>query len=962
VKIIARIRVLHDAPLAAESLRMTFPRRSSRVGSWLAIVLLIVPTSARAQGPDPDLRRETRFLQGLRDRGYFDLASEYIDRLREAADTPASVKAVLDIEQARGRLEEAVTLVDLNRRIALLEQARAGLDAAIKAHPDAPQTPESLATLARVLLERGQTAALQAAESETAELKQAHLTEARAAFAEARKTYDRALVPLRKAFQSSPGAAGGSDNPAQAAVMDAELQRALVDYQEAQTYDPGSRQRNSQLDAARGEFKQVHEAYRTRLAGFFAQMWEAKCYEEKGEVGPAMGIYDELLNQPDPALAPLKRKVAYFRILIHGRRGEHALAVDRAEEWLKANPGEIRTEDGLGVRYQLARNLLDQLPKLKAEEKTAATRRAVEVLAEVVKDPSPFRSDAAALLKKYRPQGAESANSIAALNFDDAFNQARVAASTHEWERALALLRQAARRAEATRDQDKVNHARYTLAYCYFAQGNYYAAAVVAEHLARNYPKWTLAPKSPDINSAKAAEIALAAWTYAYNSYTTLDRPSDLDRLLNMARDTAATWPDTDTGDAARVTLGEVELGRGKFLEAAKAFESVRESSPRRNDALVKAGEAHWKQSVILRDQGKDKEADAAKEADTAVALLEKALAARREAKVPPTDPGFLENINTLAEVYRLRGEHKKVLDLVEPIVKSLGDGPFEPDVAKLRNTLVVLHLRAHIANGQPDDAIRDMVALEKSGGEGSAMTQLYFELGRSLKREIETLETKPDAASKTRLEQTRQTYARFLDALVKSPSGHTFESLLFGGDALLELGRAKEALGAFDTILKDFADQASSSDAAQQRLLRVRLRRAEALRKDGQFEEAQKTLEEIKKENPRLLEAFMEQGLLYEDWAVSEAAKGSAGAVQKRWGTAYNQWKMLASQLERGRPRRNEYYEVQYHAAVALAGLKQKAQAAQVLRGVMTLSPTVGTPTMKAKYEALLAQLSKAK
>ncbi len=80
--------------------------------------------------------------------------------------------------------------------------------------------------------------------------------------------------------------------------------------------------------------------------------------------------------------------------------------------------------------------------------------------------------------------------------------------------------------------------------------------------------------------------------------------------------------------------------------------------------------------------------------------------------------------------------------------------------------------------------------------------------------------------------------------------------------------------------------------------------------------------------------------------------------ADPKKWGTAYNYWKRLAAQLERGRPRRAEYYEAYLHMAAALEGLKQKEQAAATLKGVMTLSPSVGTPEMKAKYQAFLSRL----
>ena len=56
--------------------------------------------------------------------------------------------------------------------------------------------------------------------------------------------------------------------------------------------------------------------------------------------------------------------------------------------------------------------------------------------------------------------------------------------------------------------------------------------------------------------------------------------------------------------------------------------------------------------------------------------------------------------------------------------------------------------------------------------------------------------------------------------------------------------------------------------------------------------------------------------------------------------------------------PKPAEYYEAWYHAAVALQ--KQTASptlARQTLASVMRLSPTLGSPEMKAKYQELVDQ-----
>ena len=69
----------------------------------------------------------------------------------------------------------------------------------------------------------------------------------------------------------------------------------------------------------------------------------------------------------------------------------------------------------------------------------------------------------------------------------------------------------------------------------------------------------------------------------------------------------------------------------------------------------------------------------------------------------------------------------------------------------------------------------------------------------------------------------------------------------------------------------------------------------------------------------------------------------------------AFAHWQKLAMRLGMSRPRPVEYYDAWYHAAYALYKDKQPTKAKQTLGSVMRLSPKVGGPEMKEKYDALL-------
>src|SRR4051794_29760329 len=104
------------------------PPSMQRLRLGLAMTLagiVVAPAPAtRAQGvPGPERTIAIRFIQGLRERGYHDLALDYLDGLRRAPDTPPDLREILDFEQGRGLLEEANVVPDLDRRRELLEQA-----------------------------------------------------------------------------------------------------------------------------------------------------------------------------------------------------------------------------------------------------------------------------------------------------------------------------------------------------------------------------------------------------------------------------------------------------------------------------------------------------------------------------------------------------------------------------------------------------------------------------------------------------------------------------------------------------------------------------------------------------------------------------------------------------------------------------------------------------------------------
>jgi len=915
---------------------------------------------------DEDSRTVLPFLQALRDHGLHDRALDYIEVLRTDTALPSNIKDLLDFEQGRTLIDEAAKSSDLALREELLKDARNKLDEFAKAHSKLAQARDALVLMAKLMIERGHLAMLFSDEATDPAKKEAKAAEARAAFTQAHEAYANAIAPLQAALKNYPAYTDEKD-PRHAeraalhiSLLDAMLQKGVADYELAHTFPPGSAERNKTLKEALDQFESLYKNYRTQMVGLAAQMYQAKCYEEQGNVDAAVGIYKQLMEHADPALRVLQRNVGYFYIVALAKRKQYALAADEATRWLATynRRDEQRSPEGLGVLIELAKNIEAQMADATPAERPKGARRIIDAANLVVKYASPHKKEALALLKKYKPSAAVRAEEVARLSYEDAMGQADEAINSHEWDRAIALLKAAvrkadtakntdrpssdlqsgpggARKADSNKSIDKANFSRYHLAFAYYMNKQYYEADVMAEHLARRYPQGGL--------SSKATEIGMQALADAYNTYTEIDRRSDIARLIDLAQYASETWPDREEGDSARMNLGLIYSGMGQYDKAIETLAGVRTRSPKWVEAQTRIGAAHWAKSRDLERLGNT--AAAQTEAQKALEFMNASLKSRRDAGVAPTDPGFMGNVGDLSVVLTETGKPAEALALLAPVVKAqtVKSGP---GFARLMEA----QLKALITSGQVEPAIASMKELEQAGGAANR-AQLYFKLGKLLEKELDSLKQKKNTAALSRMHQA---YKTFLTTLADSKTGQTYDSLQWAGEGLLTLDADKEAEKVFRRVLEEFTQdpQFLQQPNGRSKMLRTRLKLAAALRGQGKsdekkFDEANSLVEELIAQNKRYIEPRFEKCSLLE--AEAEASRGN-------WATALQQWENLAKSLEGVRPRSLLYYDAWYHVASVLYKRKEPVKARQTLMGVMRLSPGVGSSEMKAKYEALIA------
>jgi tetratricopeptide (TPR) repeat protein len=910
--------------------------------NWTGRAVLILMLGAAALPArlcaGEDERTALRFLQQLKEHGLHDLALEYVGQLRSDATISENLKAVLDYEEGRTLIDEAARTNDLVLRQQLLQEARDKLDVFIKGHPQLEQTKDALVQMARLLVERGHLAVLLSLDAQDQSKKDAKLAEARSSFTQAHDAYESATKQLEAAHKQFVGFIPETDprrdqrDAIFISLLNAKLQRGMCDYERAQTFPADSKERARILEDAAKQFDDMYKNYRTQMAGLTAQMMLAKCYEEQGKVGEAIGIYKILLEHSDPRLRALQRNVGYFYIVALGKRKEYALAADQALRWLETynRRDERRSREGLGVLYERAKAIDARWSEIPSGERPAWSRQIIDALTQVSRYASAFKNDALELLKKYKPSAALRAEEISRLSYQDAIDRGQEAIAAHEWERAIALLKAAVRKVDPARDAERANFARYNLAFCYYMNKQFYEADILAEHLARRYPQGGL--------SAKATEIAMQALADAYNTYTAVDRLSDIERLADLARYTADTWADRDQGDDARINLGQIHGGRGQYDEAIKVFGAVRRRSQRFVESQARLGAAHWAKSRSLERRGDSQGAKA--EADQALLVLRAALKARRDGGAAQTDAGYVGNVGDLAIVLTETGKPSEALALLEPVMtaQTARSGP-------AYSRLMEAALQAYVSSNQVEKAIGAMKGLEQAGG-AAGRASLYYRLGKLLEKELDALRAKRATSELNRMQHAFQT---FLTTLAESKTGQTYESLQWAGESLLAIDASAAAEQVLRRVLTEFAQDPAflQQQNGSLKLLRTKLKLAAALRAQGKFDEAASLTDELIAQHKGYIEPLFERGMLLE-----------AQGKRDEWSTALAYWEDLAKRVERLRPRREVYYETWYHVASVLAKQKDAARARQTLNSIMKLAPSVGSPEMKAKYEGLLAQL----
>ncbi len=888
----------------------------ARLWSCCVFLLLTLTRLASAADSPPDLA--AKFLEGLRQRGWNDVAIEYLDH---AADDPLATDEFLDridYERAVTQASQAKNSVDEKQRLFLLAQATTRFQKFAKSHRDSPYAVESLGHAGKLLTEQALLLLAQAdrlparAQNDRKQLKQT----ARTTFSEATATVETLLESCQRELDSLPKGVALQNDPESRATRqrlqtrqaEARFLSANLLFETARTYARRSEDSKKNLAQASNAFAKLSKDYDRKLVGYFGLLYQGRCDQEAGKFKAALESYDTLVSQPS--------RNAEFRILMsraYRRRaeclrelGRYDQAIGECRDWLSDARGEERRKpEWLAVAFRLAEVYEAKLKDPETQGETGRLRAdARKLYRDIAKHGGEFQSAARTALASTGTK----IQKVAANSFGEAFaagkealeqmNSSKLAAKLakdNNPEAVEDLQSQAEQNQKAARGYfqkslrlvdeetplEDLLAARYYLCWLCWEEGRLNDAAVLGDFVARRYSESKYAPV--------AARLALAAYEKLLNQAKQADDSGghqfETEQLTNIAQLIITRWPDSTDASTAMNLLINLALGQGRHADAEQLLEKL--PAERRAAAELSLGGSMWNRYLRLTS---NQSGAAAKDKDIAQwkKRASDLLTSGYEHLQEKAKPSVAETTGVLYFVQLLlsQGEFDQAVRVLEDpkvgpltLVKKNNRRQRPEFVSETYKAA----LRAYVSVDPPrrDQAQQMMEALEAAVSDQPdaqrRLTNIYVSLGLQLQRQIKEL----SAAGKK--ETARAVAASFEDLLkrvTQRSDGNDWKIRNWIAQTNLQLGEGLEGedaaryLSQAESIYREMLAEAkkeTNTAPNAMAVLGVKKRLGDCLQAQEKFSEAFEQYTQILAEKPNMLELQQATAMALQKWGATQ-------------------------------------------------------------------------------------------
>lgn len=901
----------------------------------LSVAILLSPTVA----PTTTLQADepiVEFLDGLRERKYFDTAIEHLDQLDRRTDLPQETRAILSLQrgltfEAEARASRVVEDRDLS-----LGKAELAFRKFLADHPDHSQAAFVNSNLGSLLFERARSIMWDADAASNADRRPEMQEQARSLIDQAEKIFQKAHDQYKAQYKAFPPRIDQDDEPeqylarqtAEIAYLRAWFSFARAQYQRGQTYDPGSKERNATLLAAFKRFEEIHTARRSNPIGLQARLMMGKCFQEQGDMNRALGIYNELIsNDSTNAFVTLiKSNAIQFRLICLNdeSKKDYQLVLQESDEWLgnKLYRQFLDNEVGLGIRWEkaIALEKLSLDRTVEEANRKSLVRAALSDAKKIGLYPSPYRAAATAMSRRLQATlgdaDADPTDFATAFerakgfvsqlrDFDEKIKTAKTNADRREaqqakqrqWDEIARLLKMALDFRDPGTDRKAVAQARYLLGHAFLSQRKSYDALIIARYC-------MIKDRTADPDSARdATGVAIQAAVQAFNDATD-DQSFELQMLKDVCETIINLYPNGSRGNEARYRLGKIYRDLNQPADAAAAYLTIPQESPEYSSARIQAGQSLW--LAWAQSQANSGESENTSEQDQQLAAwkrdatkyLQEGLDVARRG-LGPKATATAEMVAaevTLASINNLDGKFQDTIKrLTEGGANSViaatepGEGKQRPEKG-IQSSLFAgqlwrLMLRAYVGTQQIDNALKAMSQLESVGGQDTAA--IYTELGRELQEEIARLK---DSGEAKRLQQVRTSFEQFLSKVYEQRDQTDYNSLLWIGETYFSLG---QGVGSDDQAAADgyltkasqaYSEILDNNLADDGTAVAVRLRLARSQRALRQYESALELAKNILTERVMQLDVQFEAAHILADWG-SDSQEGDADRIKEALG-----------------------------------------------------------------------------
>ena len=615
-----------------------------------AVCLVVVLVGTQASFADEPA---ARFLEALRDKGYYDIALEYLEKIKDDPSVPSEFRERLGFEKAKMLIDQSGQLRDRSERDAQLDVAQELLQKYAASNSSLVETVRSLSFRSRLLTMRAdgylvEAEAPQLTESERQELR----VKARGYLDQSVETVKEALASAKRLLDPTPGNTEAlkisADDPQSRTLVKEvrnifrfmTVQLPINVEQLASTFPERDNQRKQLLQSAAEQYKRIWEGpYSNSVPGVRACLHAGLCYQQLGNDKEALDFFKQVISRERTASIDSLQKEAFAAAGDSWQRTKPYPArsviaqlepvVEKLSRSESRDPAWLRVKLELGIAKHEMSKLVkkDGGPNATTKAK-AVEREAGRLVRDVTRVKNPYRDRARSLLEEWDIPLIESAEldedtgeikSFAAgleVASDEISNIGLVAAEllrTGNEAKSASPAERDALTAETEQLQKRLEtQAEQTLSTLNLAQSlagpnttpdeintsrfyQAYCYFVTKRYLEVSVIGDYLLKRHPnDAGTKPAVGLLLKSRSALFAAAPQDDNQAELESLKNTALEVAKRWPGSSEAGGAISELIRIRLREGNMPEAIELMDRLPADSEQRPKLSALMGQRLW--------------------------------------------------------------------------------------------------------------------------------------------------------------------------------------------------------------------------------------------------------------------------------------------------------------------------------------------------------------------------------